>query len=98
MSEVMTAVAYTRPPQEHELKTWQPYFHAVADGRKNFEIRRDDRDFRPGDTLWLRETEYGSGAYTGRNVRRTITYVLRREEDLGLKDGYAILSLAPLTQ
>lgn len=87
-----------RPPIEHELKTWQSYFHALVDGTKNFELRRDDRGFRPGDTLYLRETEYGSGAYIGREVRRKITYVLRREEDLGLMDGFAILSLAPIPE
>lgn len=91
----MTAALDERPPVTHELKTWQSYFHALADGTKNFELRRDDRDFRIGDILRLRETEYGSGAYTGREVRREITYILRREEDLGLQDGFAILSLLP---
>ena len=82
-----------RAPVTHELKTWQSYFHAVLDGTKKFEIRRDDRDFRVGDTIRLRETEYGSGNYTGREVRRVITYILRHEEDLGLIGGFAILSL-----
>lgn len=95
MSQAMTAVPNDRAPIEHELKTWQSYFHALEDGTKNFEIRRDDRGFRVGDILRLRETEYGSGAYTGREVRREITYILRREEDLGLMDGFAILSLLP---
>lgn len=86
-----------REPIEHELKTWQSYFHAIADGTKTFEIRRDDRGFRVGDTLRLRETEYGSGNYTGREERRLITQILRYESDLGLMDGYAILSLKPFT-
>jgi len=86
-----------RAPMEHELKTWQSYFNAVTDGTKTFEIRRDDRGFRVGDTLRLRETEYGSGAYTGREERRLITHILRHEADLGLADGFAILSLRPFT-
>lgn len=98
MNQAVTAIPDTRAPVEHELKTWESYFYALADCSKNFEIRRDDRGFRVGDTLWLRETEYGSGAYTGREARRTVTYILRREEDLGLVDGFAILSLAPITQ
>ncbi len=77
----------------HELKTWRSYFHAIADGTKTFEIRRDDRGFRVGDTLRLRETEYGSGNYTGREERRVITQILRHEEGLGLIDGFAILSV-----
>lgn len=84
-----------RDPIEHELKCWESYFCSVWDGSKPFELRKDDRDFRTGDTLWLRETKYGSGEYTGRECRRIITYVLRHEEDLGLPQGYAILGLAP---
>ena len=94
MSEAMTATPDNRAPVEHELKTWQSYFHSIADGTKTFEIRRDDRGFRIGDTLRLRETEYGSGAYTGREERRLITHILRYESDLGLLDGFAILSLS----
>lgn len=95
MSETVTVEVISRAPVTHDLKTWQSYFHAVLDGRKMFEIRRDDRDFRVGDTIRLLETEYGSGNYTGREVRRVITYILRREEDMGLIDGFAILSLVP---
>jgi hypothetical protein len=93
MSDAMTAVQDVRPPTVHELKTWESYFHALADGRKWFEIRKFDRDFRIGDELYLRETEYGSGNYTGREMRRKIGYILAHEEDLGLKEGYCIMSL-----
>lgn len=86
-----------RPPMVHELKTWQSYFHAVYDGTKLFELRRDDRDFRANDLVRLRETFYHDGRFTGRECTRRITYVLRHEEDLGLKPGFAILSLAPPT-
>ena len=29
----------------HELKTWPDYFHEVFMGHKNFDIRKNDRDF-----------------------------------------------------
>ena len=40
----------------HELKIWPEYFLPVIEGRKTFEVRReDDRTFAVGDTLVLRE-------------------------------------------
>lgn len=60
----------------HDLKTWPEPFEAVWSGRKNFEIRRNDRDFKVGDTLLLREYEPEKQAYTGREVSRVITYIV----------------------
>ena len=33
----------------HNLKAWPEFFDAVADGRKTFEVRRNDRGYREGD-------------------------------------------------
>ena len=64
----------------HSLKTWPEYFEAVVDGSKTFEVRDNDRGYRVGDTLLLKEwaphkTAVG-GRYTGREVEVTVTYVL----------------------
>lgn len=92
---LMIGTPIDRKPITHELKTWQSYFHGLVNGTKTFELRKDDRDFRIGDHLHLRETCYGNNEYTGREEFRTISYILRREKDLGLAEGYAILALAP---
>lgn len=50
--------------QIHELKTDPQVFDAVAEGRKTFEIRKDDRGFAVGDLLMLRKTKH-----TGQEMR-----------------------------
>lgn len=62
---------------EHELKTWPAFFEEIASGRKTFEVRQDDRGFSVGDILVLREWEPTGEQYTGREVRKVVTYILR---------------------
>jgi hypothetical protein len=99
----------TAAPQStrwHELKTDPDVFDAVADGRKTFEIRLNDRDFQPGDGLLLRRTRNSGWAmkntgapleYTGEELRVIVTYVLRGPV-YGLGDGWAILSIRALLE
>lgn len=47
---------------KHKLKTITPYFSQIWEGKKTFEVRKNDRDFQPGDTLALKE--YNSLANT----------------------------------
>lgn len=88
--------------KEHDLKTDPEVFDAVACGQKTFEIRRDDRGFRVGDSLLLRRTKYTGRqmrirpghcplVFTGETERRTVSHVLRGPV-YGLEDGWAILS------
>lgn len=48
----------------HELKTLPEYFQAVKEKRKPFEVRKNDRNFKVGDSLYLRE--WTGEEYTGR--------------------------------
>lgn len=63
--------------REIEKKVWPEFFGKVASGEKNFEVRLADFDCRPGDVLVLREWDPVSGKYTGRSVRRKVSYVAR---------------------
>lgn len=59
----------------HDLKTWPTYFEAIWVGQKNFEVRENDRGFRAGDTVTLREWLPVDRKYTGRVVTARISYV-----------------------
>ena len=80
----------------HELKTIPPFFEDVRLGRKTFEFRKNDRNFRVGDSLELREYLPASKAYSGRQIKCKIVYILSDFE--GIKDGYAILGIADVEE
>jgi hypothetical protein len=82
----------------HELKTWKEYFQLVVSGKKFFELRKNDRDFKTGDELLLKEYDKESQKYTGRKLHLRITYILEgtEAEDLGLKKGFCIMGLGKL--
>lgn len=85
----------SRTPRRHELKCWPPYFAAILSGEKRFEVRRDDRGFRAGDTLHLREYVAADGSYTGRTVDVEVTYLLGGSFT-GLERGFVVMSIAPV--
>lgn len=82
---------------EHDLKVWPDFFPALVDGRKGFELRKDDRGFNVGDTLRLREYAPGPDEYTGKEIRCHVTYLLRGDEVMGaafgVRPGYVVMSL-----
>ena len=85
----------------HQLKIDPGYFLDVASGRKTFEVRKNDRDFRVGDFLGLNEitktpvNRNDEHKETGRFILVEVTYVLT--DTMYVKDGYAILGIKPCT-
>ena len=59
----------------HKLKTWPKLFATSAAGDKPFEIRKNDRYFRVGDTLVLQEWDPITQKYSGKSLTRKITYI-----------------------
>lgn len=78
---------------EHELKTWPEYFEEVLNGNKLFEIRKNDRNFKCGDILILREYDPFVKSYTGREIRVKVTYILDKKPFV--PDGYICMSITP---
>ena len=77
----------TRIP--HSLKILPEHFNAVVSGNKKSEIRYNDRNYRVGDILSLREWD---GDYSGRHIEVCVTHIL--DDEKYLQNGYVMLSIA----
>lgn len=82
---------------EHVLKTWSVYWDAIASGRKNFEVRRDDRGFQRGDILVLRRFDPKTGLYDRvgydyRDIRKRVAYILTGGQ-WGIEPGHVVMGL-----
>lgn len=75
---------------KHDLKTWTEPFQQMWMGNKTAEFRKNDRGFKVGDTLLLREWLPSKDKYTGREIEAEITHITF---DHGITSGYAMLSL-----
>jgi len=79
----------------HRLKLLDKYWPDVFTGKKSFEVRFNDRDYREGDILELVEVTsdaLGEIRETGRVLHRLVTYVLHGE-DIPLEEPWCILGL-----
>lgn len=76
----------------HELKILPEHFQPVVDGVKLAELRKNDRDFKIGDYLKLREWS-DVGGYSGKIVVRKIIHIA----DVGAYlPGFVLLSMRGL--
>lgn len=84
----------------HTLKIVPGYYDAVRNGIKPFEIRKNDRDYKVGDTLRLREynpdleTDVDAERFTGRDVRAAVTYIITHDMfPNGIPEGYCVMGI-----
>jgi len=85
-------------PSVHVLKCWPEYFAKIWDGEKPFEIRKNDRDYRVGDILDIREWLPQIENFTGRGLRKIVSYMTDFQQQpgfvvMGLKD----IDMSPTT-
>lgn len=71
----------------HELKILPSFYAPILSGDKTFEIRKNDRDFKVGDTLILKEWD-GEG-FTGSAVSVQVTYLT----DYAQRKGYVVMAI-----
>lgn len=76
----------------HSLKTAPKFFDAVEDGIKNFEVRKNDRDYKVGDVLEL--YKYPDANDTD-FIKRRITYIITHEDfPEGVPAGYVVMGIS----
>ncbi|MDD5043280.1 MAG: DUF3850 domain-containing protein [Patescibacteria group bacterium] len=82
-----------------EKKIWPRYFEDVVSGSKKFELRLGDFTVNEGDELLLREWNPETREYTGREIKKKVSCVLRTKdvnfwskEDVD-KYGYQIIQI-----
>lgn len=85
----------------HKVKCWIDYYNAIERGDKNFDVRRDDRGYRRGDTLVLEKFDSKKHMYVYESanigslpvhMERTISYILTGGQ-FGIEPGYVVLAL-----
>lgn len=89
----------------HDLKLTPPYFQAVMEGRKTFEVRQNDRGFQAGDSVTLKEWDenmprpadflhmhHQNWKLTGRTIVKKIGYVTGFEQ----RPNWVVFSLLPI--
>lgn len=78
----------------HDLKIHGAYYHAVASGRKTFEIRQNDRDYTVGDRLHLKEYDTQLGVYLGGELLVEVTYIT----DYGQPEGQVVMAIKKVVE
>lgn len=78
--------------RSHDLKTTDPYFSEIVSGNKTFEVRINDRDFRAGDLLILKQYDNKLNCYTGNHCFVNVTFILQGGS-FGIHKDYVVMSI-----
>lgn len=76
----------------HTLKTWPGAFTAILSGGKSYEIRVNDRDYKVGDKLHLREYDAKADSYSGREIEVQVMHMTHGGE-WGLPEGLCVMAI-----
>lgn len=79
----------------HELKCESMFFADVVSGVKTFEVRKNDRDFRQGQRILLRESK--NGVCLGQACLLEITYMLFGGQ-YGIDPDYVVMGIKVLNK
>ncbi|MEZ0355393.1 DUF3850 domain-containing protein [Mycobacterium sp. SA01] len=82
----------------HELKSWPQFFRAIVAGARSHELRRNDRNYRIGDQLLLREYDPEKKIYSGSSCKVVVTSMTSQDVPCavsgeGLNPEFCVLSI-----
>jgi ASC-1-like (ASCH) protein len=77
----------------HHLKCEAQFFDAIAEGRKTFEIRFNDREYGVDDELILARTDRSGNIDVGaKGLPVKVTYLTSAFQ----REGYVVMSIVPI--
>lgn len=78
----------------HKLKCVQPYFNDIVNGKKKFEVRKDDRGYKVGDRLdlFVGSHEIVENEFGRLHVHVWVTYLMYGG-NFGVQSGYVVLGI-----
>lgn len=74
----------------HLLKIQRCYADAIIDGRKNFEVRLNNRGYNAGDRVWFNEVTDSVPGHPITDMTFEITYV---HSGLGMEPNYVVFGI-----
>ena len=77
----------------HELKIKKCYLLHIIEGKKTFEVRKNDRDYQVGDTIRFLPLEDDNYEIIGLVANYEITYILA--DFGGLQQGHVAMAIKP---
>ncbi len=81
----------------HDLKLREEFFDAVRNKVKTFEIRKDDRGFKVGDTIiftLVRDIDGNPTMIPETHFKAVITYIATHSDfAVGIPEGYVVMAI-----
>ena len=77
---------------EHEVKILEQYANRNHEGKKPWELRKNDRNYKVGDWIRFHIIDDETKEPTGFSYRRKITYLFEGGE-YGLEKGFCIMTV-----
>ena len=78
----------------HDLKIWPAHFKELSEGNRTYDVRKDDRGYRVGDLVRLREWDPSRKTYSGKGMVLRVTWVNRLASIDSKFTGYVGLQLS----